>query len=392
MTPLHCLRVTRRVPYAPFVGGDATYSARLIESIAMAGAQVTVLCHSDGGPAPRAVAGVEWVVVPFRDRGQARSLVSRLPVNMYRFATPQIRRAFDDLVRERSWDVVLIDNLAMAGVLRRGRRPWPRALIPLLVYVSHNHEEGVRAQLAASVSRVSLKRLALRWDAAKTAPIERGLVDVADLVTMITDYDADLFRRHGPAQRYLVLTPGYDGSGVGSRTIDTGTPRRITLVGSYAWFAKQLNLWRFLEVGAGPLARAGIGIDIVGWIPDDFANRLRAAFPDVIVTGPVDRVEPYLAQARMGVVAEEVGGASSSRSWTTSTIASPSHRSQGRSRGLPWWPERASSSSQISVGWSKVSSEQSTTSRGSTQSRRRHLRRVMAGSHGPTADLRWPTC
>jgi hypothetical protein len=27
-----------------------------------------------------------------------------------------------------------------------------------------------------------------------------------------------------------------------------------------------------------------------------------------VVTGPVDRVEPYLARARMGIVAEEIGG------------------------------------------------------------------------------------
>ncbi len=254
------------------------------------------------------MAGVEWVVVPFHDRGQARSLLSRSPVFAHRFATPQIRRAFDDLVRERPWDAIVIDHLAMAGVVTRDRRSRLPTPGPLLVYVSHNYEEGVRAQLAAGVSRRSLKRLALGWDAAKTARLERGLVDATDLVTVITDDDGDQFRRHTPDSRYLLLTPAYEGSGVATRTIDAATPRRITLLGSYASFTKQLNLWRFLDVGAGPLARAGIGIDVVGLMPDDFSNRLRTAFPDVTVTGQVDRVEPHLAKARMGVVAEGLGG------------------------------------------------------------------------------------
>ncbi len=305
---MRCLWVTRLVPYPPFVGGDATYSARLIESLAMAGVELTVLCHDNGGPPPPVTAGAEWVIVPFRDRGRVRSLFGRTPAIVHRFSTPQIRDALDTLLRERSWDAVLIDNVALVGALDLGRRTWSKDRAKLLVYVSHNHEEAIREQLAASAPRRSPKRLALRWDAVKTAPIERGLVDAADLVTVNTDYDADLYRRHAPDQRYLVLTPGYDGSGVGGRLIEAQTPRRITLLGSYAWIAKQRNLWRFLDAGAGPLARAGIGIDIVGWTPDDFANRLRASFPDVMVTGPVDRVEPYLARARMGIVAEEIGG------------------------------------------------------------------------------------
>lgn len=306
MTPLRCLWVTRLVPYPPFIGGDATYSAGLIESLAMAGVELTVLCHDFGGPP--VTAGAEWVIVPLHDRGRVRSLFGRTPALVYRSSTPQIRNALDTLLRERSWDAVLIDNLAMAGVFDLDRETWKKDRAALLVYVSHNHEETVRRQLAASASRRSPKRLALRWDSVKATLIERRLCNAADLLTVNTDHDANLYRQHAPDQRYLVLTPGYDGSEVGHRVIEARTPRRITLLGSYAWIAKQINLWRFLDAAADPLVRAGIGIDVVGSMSDDFASRLRAAFPDVTVTGPVDRVEPYLARARMGIVADEIGG------------------------------------------------------------------------------------
>jgi polysaccharide biosynthesis protein PslH len=307
MTKLRCLWVTRLVPYPPFVGGDATYSAQLIESLASAGVEVTVLSHDSGGQPPETT-GVEWVVLPFRDRGRVRSVFGRTPAIVRRFSTPQMRSSLHMLLRERPWDAVVIDGLAMSGVIDPSRRYWSSEGAPVLVYVALNHEESVRRQLSARCPRRSPKYLALRWDASRTASIERGLVDAAGLVTVITDADADLFRQRVPDQQYLVLTPGHDGPTLGSRSIDERTPRRVVLLGSYAWIAKQLNLWRFLSAGAVPLTRAGIGIDIVGWMPDDFAVRLRAAFPDVTLVGRVDRVEPYLAQARMGIVAEEIGG------------------------------------------------------------------------------------
>jgi glycosyltransferase involved in cell wall biosynthesis len=305
---LRCLWVTRLVPYPPFVGGDATYSVRMIQSLSAAGADVTVLCHEQGGPSPPRSTGVEWVTVPLRDLAPAKSLFGLRPSIVYRFSTPQIRTALRVLLRDRSWDALLIDNVAMAGTLEprdqfvRDGRPW------IIVYVSHNHEASVRRQLAASAPRGSPRRVALLWDAAKASRVERRLVEMADLVTVNTEHDAELYRRQASDQRFVVLTPGYDGPRLPRRVLDEMTPRRITVLGSYGWVAKQRNLWRFLDAAAEPLRQVGIGIDVVGSGPDRFTERLRLAFPNVAVTGTVDHVQPYLAKSRMGVVAEEIGG------------------------------------------------------------------------------------
>jgi polysaccharide biosynthesis protein PslH len=308
MTPLRCLWVTRFVPYPPFLGGDAAYTAGLIEALIRTGVEVTVLCNDNGGTLPRDAAAAEWVIVPFNGRGRTRSLFGRMPSVIYRFSTPQIQKALRTLLRKRHWDAVLIDNVAMTGALGLDHDAWAKVHAKLLVYVSHNHEEAIRKRLASSAPRRSLKRFALRLDAAKAVSIEHRLIGAADLVTVITHSDAELYRAYAPDKRYLVLTPGYDRPRVRSRVIDEQIPRRVVLLGSYGWFAKQLNLWRFLEVSAGPFAIAGIGIDIVGWTPDNFAARLRTSFKNVLVTGSVDRVEPFLARARMGIVAEDIGG------------------------------------------------------------------------------------
>jgi polysaccharide biosynthesis protein PslH len=306
--PVRCIWITRLVPYPPFQGGDAIYSARLIESLAAEGVEVTVLCHDQGGGPPPEIPGVRWVVVPMRDRRRIFSLASRDPALVFRFSTPNLTSALEGLLSETTWDAVLVDNIAVAGTVRRWfadrRRPRPA----MLVHVSHNHEETIRRQLADLTPWRSPKRFALRLDAQKSASVERRLVKMSDLVTTNTTVDTDLFRERTPEQRYLVLTPAYDRSRVEQRSINAQTPRRVVVLGSYGWVAKQLNLWRFLKAAAKPLARAGIGIDVVGWAPDDVVAKFREAFPTVAVSGSVETVSPYLTDARIGIVAEEIGG------------------------------------------------------------------------------------
>jgi glycosyltransferase involved in cell wall biosynthesis len=306
--PVRCLWITRLVPYPPFQGGDAIYSARLIESLAATGVEVTVLCHDQGGGAPPEIPGVRWVVVPMRDRRRILSLASRDPALVFRFSTPNLASALADLLEEQTWDAVVVDNIAVAGTVRRWFADRRASRPATLVHVSHNHEETIRRQLADMTPWRSPTRFALRLDARKSASVERRLVKMSDLVTTNTMVDADLFRERTPDQRYLVLSPGYDRSRVELRTIDRETPRRVVVLGSYGWVAKQLNLWRFLKAAAKPLARAGIGIDVVGWAPDDVVAKFREAFPTVAVSGSVETVSPYLTGARIGIVAEEIGG------------------------------------------------------------------------------------
>jgi hypothetical protein len=271
----------------------------MIRSLAGAGAAVTVVCNDNGGEPPPNVDGVDWVVLPFRQRSRAGSLVGRLPSIVYRFSTPLLRTTVADRLRKGPWDAVILDTLAVANAVESSSK---------LVYVAHNHEETVRRQLASAFQWTSPKRAAMSLDAQKATRMERKVVAAAMLVTTTTQADADLFRRRAPDQRYLVMAPGYGGSFVRQREIDPQTPRRVLLLGSYAWAAKRLNLARFLQQGARRLAEAGIGIDVGGAIPGGFAAGLRRDFPEIRITGEVDDLRPLFQGSRIGLVAEEFGG------------------------------------------------------------------------------------
>ena len=95
---------------------------------------------------------------------------------------------------------------------------------PRLIYVSHNHEESLRAQIAES-QPLFLKRQAIRFDALKVSRLERGLVDAVDFVTAITQEDLALYRARNCDKPMDVLSPGYCGRRLDERRISDALPR-----------------------------------------------------------------------------------------------------------------------------------------------------------------------
>ncbi len=307
-----CLWLTRLVPYPPCYGGDFIYSAYLIEMLAAAGTQVTVLCHASGGgpPAvPDCGTDIEWVVMPSAARPAWLSLAGSNPSIAHRFSGAAVKRRLDELLANRTWDAVLIDHIGMGWALSRFQtRLAADSGRPALIYVSHNHEESVRRQVPAGYRGNPIKSLALRIDAAKVGPLERRLVDAADVVTVNTLEDEALFREHASAKAFLLLSPGYDGPQLPTRAITADLPRRATIVGSFGWLAKQMNLDAFLKAAASRFDRAGAEIEVLGMMPPDYARRVKARFPAVRVSGPIDDFAPCLAETRIGVVPDGIGG------------------------------------------------------------------------------------
>ena len=154
----------------------------------------------------------------------------------------------------------------------------------------------------------SLRGLALRYDAEKYARQEESLCREAGLVTAITEAEVDAYRRNFPAQRYLCLTPGYEGQAWTDREITPETPRRVVMSGSFEWIAKRINLELFLEKAAAPLSAAGIELQIVGKTDEAFRAEMKERFPGVDFVGRVPEMTPYLLESRMGLIVEEFGG------------------------------------------------------------------------------------
>lgn len=308
-SPMRCLWIARYIPY-PADAGAKVYSASMAQSLARAGASVRFMGfgNTDAIP-PHAAADVEWVSIPNGKRSEVAGLFSRLPVAAAIDSTRSYAAAIERELRE-PWDAIVLDGYgtgwALGRCLRHRRHLCERR--PVLVHVSHNHEEQLWRTMAREASVSFAKRVALWQNYLKVRALERKLARSVDLLSAITEEDRRSLGAALPEDRVLTLTPGYSGPTACERTIDRHVPRRVILVGSFRWIMKQENLARFVELADPVFSANGIELDVVGDVPDELAATLRERSRATRFHGFVADIAPLLMQARLAVVPEAIGG------------------------------------------------------------------------------------
>jgi polysaccharide biosynthesis protein PslH len=305
---MRCLWIARYIPY-PLDQGAKVYSANLAQSLAESGVFVRVTGFGDASALPKEAASVEWLAVPGRKRNKAIAACGRLPFAAAIDATKAYRSLLEVQLRER-WDAIVLDGYGAGWALERclAYRNESHAHRPVLVHVSHNHEEVLWGAMAREARGSALKRLALRRNANKVRTLERRIVSNVDLLTTITDEDRRSLGAGLDDNRSLSLTPGYAGWIAGERRITTDTPRRVIIMGSFQWVVKQDNLTRFVEIADPIFEQHGIGLDIVGDMPQALLSTLQARCRATCFHGFVADSAPLMARARIAVVPEPIGG------------------------------------------------------------------------------------
>lgn len=309
---MRCLWLTLADP-EPRHNGQYVYSGGLIDSVAATGSDVEVLGLRR--PESARVSGarnqhvVWWLPGEPLDSDHSRwgSLASWLPHIAYRCRTSAMLRELDELLERGGWDGIVFDGISAGWALPRVRAHYAgRSVRPRFIYISHNHEESLRFQVAESQPRF-LKRQAVRLDALKVSRLERELVNHVDYVTAITSEDLLLYRRRCD-KPMGVVTPGYRGRRLKERCISQALPRRAVIVGSYDWIAKRMNLEEFVDVADPLFAEQRAELQAVGSAEESFLARLRDRTVATCFTGTVPDVTRYMDEARIAIVPERNGG------------------------------------------------------------------------------------
>lgn len=303
---MKCLWLTLADP-EPAVNGQFIYSAGLINAMAALGAELSVVGLSRASSGHRSAEGrIRWHLAsePSR-RSKASKVLSSVPLVSFLSMAPGIERAIETCLRDDDPETVVFDSISMGWalpiVLRRRRT---RAF--KLVYLAHNHEITVARQIAASAT--GLKGAGLAFDALKVVQLERRLVANADLVTSNDPGDCEKFEAMAPRNPVVFLPPGYGGEFIRTRTLDGGLPRRAIVVGSFNFPPKRHSLEAFLTIAEPVLSAAGIELQIVGGAEESYLASLRRRFQTVEFTGAVPDVRPFMANARVALVPDQLGG------------------------------------------------------------------------------------
>jgi hypothetical protein len=305
---MRCLWISRHIPF-PSDDGAKVYSANLAQSLAQSGMLVRFMGIGNADAVPNTAANVEWLPVPGKKRGKMIASLGAWPIAAAIDATKPYRALLEAQLRE-PWDAVVLDSYATGWALDRClayRNDW-HAHQPVLVHVSHNHEELLWGVMAREARGSALKRLALRRNAIKVGALERRIIRSIDLLTTITDEDLQSLGAGLGQDRSLALTPGYTGWIASVRHITAATPRRVIIMGSFQWIVKQENLVRFVEIADPIFKEQGIELDIVGDVPPALLAMLKGRCRATHFHGFVSNAALYLSSARLAVVPESIGG------------------------------------------------------------------------------------
>jgi len=318
--------ISRFVPW-PSDTGALIYSAMVANLVAeFADETVMVAASNPFGNAP-IPEGVKARVGPARKTSAIGYLTSGLPFASQPFRTPALRqRAREELTGA---DLVVLDHIGACWALDLALAAGTGGA--RLVYSAQNVESDTRRTM---VDAGGLRAAFARFDAHRLEVAERRLLRDADVVLCVSSNDRDRFREMGANADLAVVNPVHTSPAhfVG---INRDTPRRVVLIGSFHWRAKQQNLVSFLKARTAVSSGASIAVRVVGSMPEPFRLKIIESFPDIDITGPVHRIEDHLDGCRIGVIPEEEGGGFKLKALDYAYAGLPIFGLENAMRGLP---------------------------------------------------------
>ncbi len=225
-----------------------------------------------------------------------RSWLSPLPVDLWRWRVPALRRALERRLAAGSLDLCLADFLTGAVNLPA------RTTVPIVLF-EHNVEHVIWRRLARVQRGWRRGLLEVEWR--KVRRFERQACGRARLTLSVSPLDAAVLERLAKAPVRAIPT-GVDVSYF--RPNGAGSHAELVFTGSMDWYPNEDAVLHFVAAIL-PRIRAelpAVTLTVVGRNPSRAVRE--AAGLGVHVTGTVPDVRPFLGRAALSVVPLRVGG------------------------------------------------------------------------------------
>ena len=231
----------------------------------------------------------------------AGSLLRGLPYSVYAHMHAGFQSTLDGLVRSRGYDLVHCEWTPYAV--------YTRALeIPVCI-AAHNVEFEIWERMASAENRPAHREL-FRMQALLMERFERRVFSQAPFATAVSENDAATIRQMGTPE-VTVVPNGVDAVAYMPPAVESSSPRSLVFTGSMDWRPNQDAIRWFIDAVHPLLLEEGdYRFHVVGRAPPDWMLD-RAAIPaQIVVTGTVDDVRPFIAGAAVYVVPLRAGGGS----------------------------------------------------------------------------------
>lgn len=227
-----------------------------------------------------------------------RGLVSPMPLSVSRFCPPGMAEFLGDIIGREKFDRAVVDHLA------------PSSYFPDLAHsllFQHNVETMIwrrNVEHAASLPR----KLYFKIQAERMFKYERRVTLASGRVVAVSEVDAEAMRSLFGATRVTPI-----GTGVNlayfAPPANAAPQADIVFVGSMDWLANVDGVKYFVR-DVLPLIRKqrACRFAVVGRTPPREITELAAADPDILVTGTVPDIRPYLWGAKISIVPLRIGG------------------------------------------------------------------------------------
>jgi sugar transferase (PEP-CTERM/EpsH1 system associated) len=268
----------------------------------------------------RACKSIETVRVPTRSQfTRARTLVtSTLPDMAWRLWSPEFERQLRAWLRDHHFDIVQVEGIELARymcALTADHRPRDYRL----VFDDHNCEYLLQQRThEADLKRGRLHGALYSWFQWRRLYVfERTALQTADATLCVSPQDRALLQTLAPRATVRTIYNGIDVARYAASTPSISSPPRAggTEGGAIVFTGKmdfrpniEAMLWFQREVWpAVKRAHPAAKWYIVGQKPSPRLEPLRND-PDIVITGQVDDVQPYIAQADVYIAPLQAGG------------------------------------------------------------------------------------
>jgi sugar transferase (PEP-CTERM/EpsH1 system associated) len=230
----------------------------------------------------------------------ARSWLSKDPVDLWKWRVREVRGLVKRLIDDNTADVCVSDFLFAAANVPFKRR------VPVVLF-EHNVEYLIWQRLSALESKPWRRALfELEWR--KLRRQERAICRRADLTIAVSTEDRDRLAALAPGARVTSIPTGVD-TNYFSPTTAPEIPGRLVFTGSMDWQPNEDAVTYFADAILPRIRQElpTVSFAIVGRRPSARVQAV-AERAGILVTGTVDDVRPYIAQAAVYVVPLRAGG------------------------------------------------------------------------------------